>query len=61
MNDAEIRRTLLCIGLIRIRVKDQLERCWRLMQDNNGSLEEEVNGFLDLLNELDKLEQELKK
>ena len=61
MNDNEIRRALRCIGLIRIRVKNQLERCWRLMQDNKGSLEMEVNGFLDLLNELDKMERELKK
>jgi hypothetical protein len=61
MSDEDRKVALRCIGLLRIRAKAQLERCRYLMQDNNGSLEMEVNGFLDLLNELEKMEQEIKK
>ena len=61
MNDDEIRRALRCIGLIRIRAKNELENCRRTMLKYGKNLEMEVNGFLDLLNELDKMERELKK
>ena len=49
------------IILLRMRAKHQLEQCRQLMQNNAGSLDDAINGYLDIMIDLDKLEQELKK
>jgi len=48
------------IVLLRTRALHQLEQCRRLMHSNSGSLDDAINGYLDIMIDLDKIERELK-
>ena len=60
MSDEQRKAISDYIVLMRIKAKIQLDRCRELMSDKR-KLETEIDGFLDILNELDKIEQELNK
>jgi len=60
MNDEQKKAIEDYIVLLRMRAKHQLEQCRRLMHDNSGGLDEAINGYLDIMIDLDKLERELK-
>ena len=60
MSDEERRTALRCIGLMRIRAKNELENCRHTMLKYGKDLEMVVNGFLDILNDLDKMEKDIK-
>jgi len=60
MSDEQKKTIEDYIDLLRMRAKHQLEQCRRLMYSNSGSLDDAINGYLDIMIDLDKIEQELK-
>lgn len=58
MNNEQRKSISDYIVQMRIKAKIQLDRCRELMTDKR-KLETEIDGFLDILNELDEMEKEL--
>ena len=60
MSDEQKKAIEDYIVLLRMRAKHQLEQCRRLLQSNSGNLDDAINGYLDIMIDLDKIERELK-
>ena len=61
MSDEQKRVIEDYLVILKIRTKLQLEQCRKLMLGDCGGLEEAMNGYLDILIDIDKMERELKK
>ena len=60
MNDEQRKEVLRNIILLRMETTSQLEQCRFILEETGVILEKRINVLLDRLNNLNKLEQELK-